>query len=108
MKWNASKKEMELIDKITKRAASLYGLADARSMMNINMDITATHLNGCPLKLKELLEADDFNFGHDIVGISNHINRETGEIGDCFLPRFAQPETKKKQHKKLDSRSGRE
>lgn len=94
IKWNATKEDMELIDKITKRAAILYGLADARSMMNLNMDITATHLNGCPLKLKELLAADDYNFGHDIVGISNHINRETGEIEDCFLPRFAQPESR--------------
>jgi hypothetical protein len=95
IKWSATKEDMELIDKITKRAAILYGLADARSMMNLNMDITATHLNGCPLKLKELLASDDYNFGHDIVGISNHLNRETGEIEDCFLPRCAQPELKK-------------
>lgn len=54
------------------------------------MDITATHANGCPLKLAELLAADDFNFSHDVAGIYRHLDRTTGKLLDCFLPRFAQ------------------
>jgi hypothetical protein len=53
------------------------------------MDIEAAHCNGNPLKLKELLEADDSNFMHDVLGIRRHINRKTGELEDCFVPRYA-------------------
>jgi len=56
------------------------------------MDVTAVHANGCPLRLRELLLADDFNFVHDLFGIRRHLNRETGKLGDHFVPRFAMPE----------------
>jgi hypothetical protein len=69
-------------------AVGKYPLIDA------DMDICATHLNGCPLKLEELLAADDMNFAHDVFGIRRHIDRTTGELQDCFVPRYAAP-TKK-------------
>jgi len=53
------------------------------------MDIDACHSNGCPLKLAEMLAADDSNFAHDVFGIRRHISRTTGKLGGCFLPRFA-------------------
>lgn len=53
------------------------------------MDITACHANGCPLKLRELLAAEDFNFAHDVFGIRRHLNRETAQLGDYFMLRFA-------------------
>ena len=59
------------------------------------MDVTATHLNGCPLRLEELLEADAFNFVHDIIGIRNNLNRDTGKMENCFLPRFYTSKTAK-------------
>jgi hypothetical protein len=40
------------------------------------------------LRLEDLLNADDFNFAHDIVGIVNNIDRKTLEFHH-FLPRFA-------------------
>ena len=40
------------------------------------------------LRLEDLLNADDFNFAHDVVGIVNNINRETLNFNH-FLPRFA-------------------
>jgi hypothetical protein len=55
------------------------------------MDITACHLNGCKLDLAKLLAADDFNFAHDVLGIRRHIDRETGQLMNCFRPRFAKP-----------------
>lgn len=39
-----------------------------------------------------LLAADDFTFAHDIGGIMSHMDRETGELTDCFLPRCAKTE----------------
>lgn len=52
------------------------------------MDIRACHANGTPLRLEELLRADDGNFGHDVFGIRRYIDRTTGQLTDCFLPRF--------------------
>jgi len=66
------------------RDGSGYALQDAQ------MDITACHCNGCPLKLGDLLQADDFNFAHDVFGIRRNLDRDSGQLGDCFLPRFSQ------------------
>lgn len=57
-------------------------------VLSLTMDITACHCNGCPLDLTRFLAADDFNFAHDFAGIHRHIDRTTGKLGDCFLPRF--------------------
>ena len=40
------------------------------------------------LRLEDLLNADDFDFAHDIVGIVSNINRETKDF-NFFIPRFA-------------------
>jgi hypothetical protein len=84
-----------LIDGIAKRAVLLA----RQSAVNYDyqtalMDITATHANGCLLRLDELLDADDFNFAHDVFGIRRHIDRRTGKLGDHFLPRFTKAEGK--------------
>ena len=52
------------------------------------MDISGCHLSN-PLDLDKLLDADDFNFMHDVLGIMKHIDRKTGELRDFFLPRFS-------------------
>jgi hypothetical protein len=90
VKFNATKKDTKLIMQITKRAVELFK-ANKRQVdfIDLNMDITACHLNGRPLKLQAMLIADEFNFMHDILGIRNNINRETGKIENCFLPRFS-------------------
>lgn len=54
---------------------------------DLEMTLTAAHIAN-PLKLKDLLVSDDFNFIHDICGINRHIDIETGELKNCFLPRF--------------------
>ena len=56
--------------------------------MSLIMDIQAAH-EQFKLKLDKLLEADDYNFSHDIVGIQQNINRKTKEIENYFLPRYA-------------------
>jgi hypothetical protein len=54
--------------------------------MDTVMDISAVHLK-TPIDLDRLLEFDDFNLLHDVFGIIRHINRETGELKNCFLPK---------------------
>ena len=41
------------------------------------------------LRLEELLEADDLNFAHDVVGIVNNIDRKNPTDFNFFVPRFA-------------------
>ncbi|MFA6167824.1 MAG: hypothetical protein WC700_14480 [Gemmatimonadaceae bacterium] len=65
------------------RVGAIYPLVDAL------MDVTACHANGMPLDLDGLLAADDADFAHDVFGINRHIDRATGQLGDCFVPRYA-------------------
>jgi len=91
--WTAPKEEKMLIIKIAKRAAEMAKDADIEyELIDAQMDIAATHLNGTPLDLERMLEADDANFGHDVFGIRRHINRTNGQLEDCFLPRMTKKE----------------
>ena len=60
------------------------------TFLAILMDIDACHCNACPLRLADLLAADDANFAHDIFGIRAYMNRQTGKLESGFLPRYAQ------------------
>lgn len=41
------------------------------------------------LRLEEWLNADNFNFAHDVVGIVNNIDRRNPSDFGLFVPRFA-------------------
>lgn len=90
---NATKKVRELAAAIAGRATGMLIGVGARSKMEMvqhhQMNIIACHLNGCPLDLQRLLDADDFNFANDISGIDRHIDRDTGRLLHHFLPRHA-------------------
>jgi hypothetical protein len=91
--FNTSKNDMDLILKIAKRAHAEAAKSGVDySVQDAAMDITAVHANGCPLKLAELADVKGYDFLHDVFGIRRHINRRTGKLEDCFLPRFAVPE----------------
>jgi len=79
-----------LIKAIVARAVA-DGLAEAENSINVSMSITACHCNGCPLKLQELLNADGFNFAHDLFGIDRNVSHTTGKLKNHFLPRYAKP-----------------
>lgn len=83
--WNTTKEDNEIIKQITMRAISL---GVKRDFLDLTMDLCAAH-EKCPLRLTDLFKADNFNFAHDIVGIINNLNRRTGELENCFVPRFA-------------------
>lgn len=86
--WNkGTKKEYQLCNKIARRLFIEYTTTD---IMSVSMDIMAVHTSGCPLKLQELLDADNFNFLHDVFGICRNIDRDTGKLQNFFLPRYAE------------------
>lgn len=88
LSWDVSRRDFRLIQDIVCRAIMAFDL-DASDKNDLVMDITAVHRNIMPLRLADLLDADAFNFAHDIGGIRRHLNRQTGELGGCFVPRFA-------------------
>ena len=81
-----TKDEMLTIAKIAKRAEDKGLLMFDR--MSLIMDIENAHRQ-FNLKLNEWLKANDLDFSHDIVGIQQNINRETKQVENCFLPRYA-------------------
>lgn len=87
--FKTTKEEAILIGQIIKRARELSDNPEQIDTMSHHMDISACIANNFPLKLDEWLAAPDFDFVHDFYGITRHINRRTGKIEDCFLPRFA-------------------
>ena len=91
MNWTTTKQESETIRKIVRRAIEEHpGL----NFMDLSMDVTACHCNGCPLDLEALLGAKDVEFAHDVLGIRAHIDRKVGLLTNCFLPRYAKCLTK--------------
>ena len=57
--------------------------------LDAEMDISTVHLC-CPLRLADLLAADEFDFAYDMIGIQLRLNRWTGKLEHSFLPRFTQ------------------
>ena len=79
--------DLSLIHEITKRYVKMTG--NRINQMTVEMDISACHISGNPLDLEGLLNAEDFDFIHDIGGIRVNIDRETGELKNCFYPRYS-------------------
>ncbi len=87
--WSkANLEDYELASKIVKRANRIKGFGKVNAM-SLQMDIIAVHISGCELKLKELLDSALADFAHDICGIIHNIDRDNGELLNCFLPRYA-------------------
>lgn len=53
--------------------------------LSLSMDLTVCSNLG-HVNLAVLLKSADGNFAHDLGGIATHFDRETGELGDCFVP----------------------
>ena len=85
-KMKKKREEMTTISKIVDRAENLNLLSDDRISLMMDLDVANKKFD---LRLNELLEADEFNFSHDICGIQNNIDRTTKTFMNCFVPRFA-------------------
>jgi len=80
-------KDTNLIIAIVNRAWDSLNFSGITDKVGLAMDIEAVHKIN-PLRLDDLLVADQENFNHDICGILRHLNRETGELDNGFSPRF--------------------
>lgn len=78
--------DASLISRIVERAMQ-YDVQ--RSRLHLEIDIAIVH-QATPLNLEGLLKARRQDFLHDVVGIINHLNRETGELEDLFSPRYTE------------------
>jgi len=87
---HTNKGDLRKITEVMLRAASLMNF-ESRGLdrLTICMDLTACHANGCPLDLDGLLSATPSDLIHDVAGISARINHTTGQMEDCFVPRYA-------------------
>ena len=81
-----TKEEKLLIADIAKRADEKGLLLFDR--LSLIMDIENVHKE-IGLRLTDLLNADDENFAHDIVGIQQNFDRASKKLTNLFLPRFA-------------------
>ena len=81
--FDVTSTELRLIRKIIDRAQ----VTGAEGRTSLCMDLSACHANGNPLDFKKLLEADNFNFLHDVYGIVKNMDRSTGKLRNCFVPR---------------------
>ena len=73
-------------------ANTIQAIADRakpKNRLSFAMDLEAAHSNGCPLDFQKLKDFDDFNFWHDVNGIQRNIDRRTGKLLNCFVPRCA-------------------
>jgi hypothetical protein len=84
-----TKRDAKLIDKVVDRIRHDVRMnALQRQALDWHMDVLAVHAT-VGLDLQRLLDADDFDFRHDILGIYSELDRETGKLRDHFVPRFA-------------------
>lgn len=85
-----TKTDYELIDKIVNRAQSLGLYENNRITAHMDVVNAAKHFN---MRLEEWLNAENFDFVHDIVGIYKAIDRSKYPADfsndPWFLPRFA-------------------
>jgi hypothetical protein len=90
--WDVSSEDMDTIIKIVDRAvgiATTYGKKSDINRRILHMDIQAVHANGCPLDLQGLAIAQHDDFVHDVWEIRRQIDRSTGQLQNCFVPRYA-------------------
>ena len=83
--------EIKAVERILDRIHPILRRAlkqDAPSRLDLMMDLSATHAL-LPIDLVGLAEAEDYDLSHDVCGIVRHLDRETGVMGDCFVPRYA-------------------
>jgi hypothetical protein len=86
--WAVSPKDYDMLVQVAERAKrELMGYPDSKR--TLIMALINCHAKGCPLDFKGLLEAPVLAFSHDIYGIRNHINNDTGKLQSCFAPRYA-------------------
>lgn len=71
---------------IAKRADDLGILAVDRLTLKMDLENVNKKIK---MNFQQLLKAEDIDFIHDIYNIQMFMNRDTGELINDFIPRFA-------------------
>ena len=91
---HAEADEADLVRRVAHRViqfATPRAFNDAwASFYQCELDISAAHMNGCPLRLADMLTAPVETLLHDAFGIAAHIDRRTGKLGGGFVPVYAE------------------
>jgi len=82
----STREDFDAIFVILDRACAMMPSLDRSTT---EMDIEYCHTCGNPLDLARMAVGGDYDLMHDVIGIANHIDRDTGKLADCFLPRFS-------------------
>lgn len=81
--------ETDLIQQIAQRALQDSETCPYTTEMAAIVDLVITHTGGTPLALAGLLTAEPETFWHDIRGIAQHLDRQSGKLGGDFRPHHA-------------------
>lgn len=83
-----TKEKFMMYVKIAQRAEGMNLYHGERATFLMDLESADNAFN---LRLEDLLNADDLNFAHDVVGIVNNINRAEFPATDfgLFVPRYA-------------------
>lgn len=82
-----SKDDFALLLAIMGRFKAEIGV-EISDQLSLMMDLEVCH-HFNPLDLERFAGATPSDLAHDVCGIANHINRETGQLGRGFVPRFS-------------------
>jgi hypothetical protein len=77
-------KDFDTIDLIVERTIKLH--ANQSDQVTLFIDLMKCH-DEVTLDLEKLLNFPVGDFLHDIYGIQQYMDRRTGILKDCFLPR---------------------
>lgn len=80
--FKTTTRERPLIKRVMERAKAFTSHS-----LELEMDLTACNANAVRLDFRRLLAFDDSSFLHDVMGIRQHLDRETGELQNEFRPR---------------------
>lgn len=83
----ADLRDLRLI--LARTAAALDERIDSEGIMGLGFTLIVVHRHQCPLRLRDLAAADEFNFWHDVGGITRHFDPDTRRLRHGFWPRFA-------------------
>lgn len=90
MNWDTSaeddKKIALIIDKVMP-TLNPTGSPVGHQRIDVQMSLSAAHLNGCPLDLDKLVEFPLADMIHDVSGIHNNISFVDGSLSRGFLPK---------------------
>ena len=89
IKWDQVTEEtVRYTSKILSRAETLGLDPVEKDRPGLIMDLEAASLV-VDIDYEKLLNASDVEFAHDVLGIYQHFNRDTGVLDEGFAPRFA-------------------